>query len=211
VVGDGGDGGLEVGARGESFLLEVVHGERDGRRNYIADDVEVRAGLVDSEQNLELEAGLLHGGDGIRVIALELGELEIEALIVELGEVSGLVAVVADGNLFLEVGEVVVGELFGGLGDDEVGEGSAHGEDGLLHGELELVVGLDGGGAGGVDAPAAFFAALEEAADADADGVGVSVAVGFGEVAASGGEVRVLACGGLQLLRLDGEEVLLGG
>ncbi len=38
-------------------------------------------------------AGLLGGGDGVGLVGLELGELEVEALEVELGEVAGLVAV----------------------------------------------------------------------------------------------------------------------
>jgi hypothetical protein len=108
--GDGGQRGFEVGARGEGFLLEVVHGDGNGRRNEVAGDVEVDAGLVEAEQDLELVAGLLGGGDGVGFVGLELGELKVEALEVELGEVAGLVAFFADGELVFVVGEVVVGE-----------------------------------------------------------------------------------------------------
>jgi hypothetical protein len=137
--------------------------------------------------------------------------LEVETLEVELGQVAGFVSVLADGDLFFEVGEVVVGELFGSLGDDEVCEGGAHGEDGLLHSELELGIGLHGGGACGVEAPAALLAALEEAAYAEGEAVWVVEVLGLGKVGSVESEVGVLAGGGLDLLRLDGEQVLFGG
>ena len=175
-IGDG-DRGMrcfEVGASGEGLLLEVVHADGDGRRDDLADDVEVGTGLVDAEQHLELVAGLLCGDDGVGLVGLELGELEVEALEVELGDVACLVAVVADVDLVFEVGKVVVGELLRGFGDDEVGEGLADGEDGLLARSGDSCgVGLRGGGAGAVEPPAALLAALEEAAYAGGVVVGV--------------------------------------
>ena len=114
-------------------------------------------GLSYAQQNLKLIAGLLGGCDGVGFVGFKLGELEVEALVVELGDVASLIALVSDVELVLVVGQVIVGELFRGFGDDEVGEGLADGEDGLLDRELELGVGLSGGGAGDCrDASGAF-------------------------------------------------------
>ena len=140
------------------------------------------AGPVDAEQDLELVAGLFGGSDRIGFVGFELGELQVETLVVELGEVAGLVAIAADVKFVFVVGEVVVGELLGGLGDDGVGEGRAYGEDGLLLGELELGVGLDGGGACAVEAPLALIAALEQAGDLSGEAVGIIDVVGLGKV-----------------------------
>lgn len=171
----------------------------------IADHVEVGAGFVDAHQNLKLIGGLLGGCNGVGFVGFKLGELEVEALVVELGDVASLIALVSDVELVLVVGQVIVGQLFGGFGDDEVGEGRADGEDGLLDSELELVVGLNGGGAGDVESPATLFAALEEARDLRA--VRVRVGGSFGgerNVGAAESEVRVGADASLDLLGPNG-------
>ena len=85
-------------------MLELVHGEGDGRRNDIAENVEGGAGAVVTEENLELIGGLLGGSDGVGLVGLELGELEVEALEVELGDVAGFVALAADVEFALVVG-----------------------------------------------------------------------------------------------------------
>ena len=87
-------GGVEVRAGGQGLLLETRPWSGYGRRDDVADDVEVGAGFVEAEEGLELNAGLLCVGDGVGLVGFELGELEVEALEVELGEVASLVALV---------------------------------------------------------------------------------------------------------------------
>ena len=157
----------------ERLLFEALHRIGDGRRHDVSDDVEVRTRLVVADQRLELDAGLLGVGYGVRLVGFELGELQVEALEVELGDVAGLVAIAGDVEFVFVVGEVVVGELLCGLGEDEVGEGLTHGEDGLLDLQAILRVGLGGGGVRYVEAPAALFAAFEETPYAYAVLVGV--------------------------------------
>ena len=92
-------------------MLEALHGVGDGRRNDVANDVEVWTRFVVAEERLKLDAGLLSACNGVRFIGLELRELEIESLEVELGEVAGFKAFVAYVELVFEVGEVVIGEF----------------------------------------------------------------------------------------------------
>ena len=107
------------------------------------------------------------------------------------------------------IGEIVVGDLLCRLRNDEVGERLTHDENRLLFGQLQLIVGLDGGIASTVQTPLAFVAALEEAGELGGVGVGVVHRSGFGDFGRGEGEVRIGPNAGLDLLRLDREEVLL--
>ncbi len=92
------------GGRREPFVLGSPIVSEIGGRYDVADDIEVRTGFVVAHERLELNAGLLSAGDGVRFVGFELGELEVEPIVVEPGEVTGFEALVADVELVFEVG-----------------------------------------------------------------------------------------------------------